>query len=324
MTVRSMSSLSETLHQSFWQYILPHPLFMVTVEEYGFVLLLLTLCVPLQMYSTLMHPDGSALGVQNYSAFRAAGIAVGLAFFSFFTLQWLEGKTGGDGEVSIRTLTEWWIVSMLCVYAMGLSGMLLCARVEETQTRGGGGQVGDDVKDDAVKDTVDEGASHAWRGLKFMLLVPFYALHCFVLGIRNYPFAYFANLIMIPVVCGTFPYFGTRAGGSRCAGWCRALTCGSHAMLLLASSPPAIVFFWVPAVASMMDPDLVLPGGVSGGSLDSAASIAIPAEVSAVWSRVFRNWSEMGTFHAPYFSAFYIPVHIVASHITLMASRTPQ
>ena len=232
MTVRSMSSLSETLHQSFWQYILPHPLFMVTVEEYGFVLLLLTLCVPLQMYSTLMHPDGSGpFGVQlKGSAFRAAGIAVGLAFFSFFTLQWLEGKTGGDGEVSIRTLTEWWIVSMLCVYAMGLSGMLLCARVEETQTRGGGGQVGDDVKDDAVKDTVDEGASHAWRGLKFMLLVPFYALHCFVLGIRNYPFAYFANLIMIPVVCGAFPLWDARGP----CGWCHNLRL--PAMLSPASS----------------------------------------------------------------------------------------
>ena len=128
MTVRSISSLSETLHQSFWQYILPQPNFMVTVEEYGFVLLLMTLCVPSEMYSTLMNDVSNVgrggvptFGVQlKGSAWRAIGIAVGVASLAVGMLYWLEGQrsgAGGDGAVPMtpfHTLAEWWIVSMLC------------------------------------------------------------------------------------------------------------------------------------------------------------------------------------------------------------------
>jgi hypothetical protein len=247
------------------------------------------------------------------------------------------------GEVAFRILAEWWIVSMLCGYVMGLSGMMLCARGGERKESGGGGGSGgssggkggetgegeEEEEEEEEDDDDDDEASHAWRGLKFMLLVPFYALHCFVLGIRNYPFAYFANLVMVPVVCGAFPYVSNRESGSQARrgggrSCCNVLARGAHAMLLVASSPPAIVFFWVPVAASVADPELMFDGGrVGGGSgISGVVGAGISAEVSDVWARVFRNWSEMGTFHAPYFAAFYVPMHMVATHITMMAGET--
>ena len=301
VAVRSMSSLSETLHQSFWQYILPHPHFMVTVEEYGFVLLVMTLCVPLQMYKMLMNPGSDAFGVQlTARAQRVFWIGAAVSTSALFTMYWLNSDHGGRLQEPFRNTAEIWIICTLCIYAAGLSAMILFAsgsgNLEDTELRA-------------------EKHSHSWRGMKFLVLVPFYAVHCFLIGILNYPFAYFANTIMIPVVCGAFPR----------AAWPRSI-CGvlmriAHGFLLLATSPPAIIFLWVPTVSSLVEGnEVLLFSGREGTEKNSPSLVGTPSEVTEVWARVYRNWSEMGTFHALYFSGLYVPLHAVSAYITFSAS----
>ncbi len=331
--VRSMSMLSETIHQSFWQYILPHPKFMITVEEYGLTLLLLTVCVPLRTLADLGYGSGASKNKRKKkknkkkqqqedgevaqdedededegeeddggayfspgsipvrgNALAALAVVVGVAAIEMVVLHALRSHQVATGQ-SLLDLAQWWLAAFLGGYTVGLC-MLLMLTTTKTRTVTGGMSGADGAGAGADETAASRHAkltriedANAWKSLKIATCGLFYALHCFGLGVRNYPFAFFTSLFMVPLVTGAAPA-AAAARRSLCGRVTRAL----HALLLVASSPPALLLLWCPW--------------------------AVQREAGSVWAEQLRGWAELGSFHVPYLVTLYLPFHLLSARIT--------
>ena len=334
VVVRSISSMSETFHQSFWQYLLPRLNFMVTVEEYGLLYVLFTAPVAFSMLRLNTYHHNLDLNVKHlmYTLVPPSicGLTLYLIAHYFFTRE--SGSSSNTASVgSIRERTVLVLCLFFLVWSITIMSMILLhnsKKTKETMTikkKKKKKKIEFEISDllltkeqkEKTQET-QETSCEEWKGTMLVIEMIYYIFHVWILGIMNYSFAMMTNLLLIPLLCSMRPLFlqpknkeneenGTSEDLSLLSFYGLTMYRLLHSLLLLLSSPPFIVVYVIPALwrQSHSSGSFFLDG--NGNGVDG---------ILECWCGVLRSFSELRTFHVGYFCLLYVPFHTMICRIT--------